>query len=237
MNERMSNVEIEDVLSSIRKLVSEDLRPAAAPAPVATAPRSGAPRLVLTPALRVDVPAAAADAVVAGEPDPQPRPVLPEPAALESRLAEIEALLDATRDAFEPDGGDVLMPDPWPAQDEAEAPFITDIDDEPDHRLGASQPAPVMAAEPAPDAPAAVADTSENRHTAEAPEAAGFEDDPDATAQDDALPMLDEAVLRELIRDVLREELQGVMGERVTRNLRKLVRAEIARALLARGIA
>jgi negative regulator of sigma E activity len=41
-------------------------------------------------------------------------------------------------------------------------------------------------------------------------------------------------VLRELIRDILREELQGALGERITRNVRKLVRAEIARALAAR---
>ena len=41
----------------------------------------------------------------------------------------------------------------------------------------------------------------------------------------------DEDVLRELVRDMLREELAGKMGERITRNIRKLVRAEIARAL------
>ena len=43
----------------------------------------------------------------------------------------------------------------------------------------------------------------------------------------------DEDVLRELVRDMLREELAGKMGERITRNIRKLVRAEIARALAA----
>jgi len=32
---------------------------------------------------------------------------------------------------------------------------------------------------------------------------------------------------------MLREELAGKMGERITRNIRKLVRAEIARALAA----
>lgn len=57
----------------------------------------------------------------------------------------------------------------------------------------------------------------------------------DPGAQDD-LPLLDEDTLRALIRDVLREELQGEIGERVTRNLRKMIRTEIARALTARGI-
>jgi hypothetical protein len=47
---------------------------------------------------------------------------------------------------------------------------------------------------------------------------------------DPALP-IDEAMLREIVRDVLREELQGRMGERITRNIRKLVRAEIVRVM------
>ncbi|NEY89357.1 TIR domain-containing protein [Tabrizicola oligotrophica] len=52
-------------------------------------------------------------------------------------------------------------------------------------------------------------------------------------APGDDLPELpvDEAMLREIVRDVLREELQGRLGERITRNIRKLVRAEIARGL------
>lgn len=40
--------------------------------------------------------------------------------------------------------------------------------------------------------------------------------------------------VQDIIRDVLREELQGEMGERITRSLRKMVRAEIARALALR---
>ncbi len=45
---------------------------------------------------------------------------------------------------------------------------------------------------------------------------------------------LDEDMLRDLVRDIIREELQGALGERITRNVRKLVRAEIARALAVR---
>lgn len=44
----------------------------------------------------------------------------------------------------------------------------------------------------------------------------------------------EENLLRELVRDILREELQGDLGERITRNVRKLVRAEIARAMALR---
>ena len=47
---------------------------------------------------------------------------------------------------------------------------------------------------------------------------------------------IDEQVLRDLVRDLIREELQGALGERITRNVRKLVRAEIARALAAQEL-
>jgi hypothetical protein len=36
------------------------------------------------------------------------------------------------------------------------------------------------------------------------------------------------------VRDLIREELQGDLGERITRNVRKLVRAEIARVMATR---
>lgn len=45
---------------------------------------------------------------------------------------------------------------------------------------------------------------------------------------------LDEEKLREIVRDIIREELAGTLGERITRNVRKLVRVEINRALAAR---
>jgi len=54
-------------------------------------------------------------------------------------------------------------------------------------------------------------------------------EDLSALAADEAI--LDEESLRELVADIVREELQGVLGERITRNVRKLVRREIHRAL------
>ncbi|MCU0902914.1 MAG: hypothetical protein MUE83_03450 [Tabrizicola sp.] len=50
------------------------------------------------------------------------------------------------------------------------------------------------------------------------------------------LAVLDESALTEIVRQVLRAELQGELGERITRNVRKLVRAEINRALIARDL-
>jgi hypothetical protein len=61
MSEPMSSLEIEDVLASIRRLVSDDLRPANRPSPS---------KLILTPALRVvgQVPDADAEATAQGGP-------------------------------------------------------------------------------------------------------------------------------------------------------------------------
>ncbi|WP_158547385.1 hypothetical protein [Rhodovulum sp. 12E13] len=42
---------------------------------------------------------------------------------------------------------------------------------------------------------------------------------------------IDEAALRAMVADVVRDELKGALGERVSRNIRALVRREIARAL------
>jgi hypothetical protein len=44
-------------------------------------------------------------------------------------------------------------------------------------------------------------------------------------------PILDEESLRELINGIVREELQGELGEQINRNLRKLIRREIASIL------
>ena len=46
--------------------------------------------------------------------------------------------------------------------------------------------------------------------------------------------ILDEEALREMIAQTVREELMGELGERITRNVKKLVRREIHRALTSR---
>ncbi|MGR3838076.1 MAG: hypothetical protein ACU0A2_06945, partial [Cognatishimia sp.] len=46
--------------------------------------------------------------------------------------------------------------------------------------------------------------------------------------------VLDEDMLRDLVGEIVRQELQGPLGERITRNVRKLVRREINRALSSR---
>ncbi len=48
--------------------------------------------------------------------------------------------------------------------------------------------------------------------------------------------LIDEDMLREMVSDIVRQELQGALGERITRNVRKLVRREIHRALMAQEL-
>lgn len=60
-------------------------------------------------------------------------------------------------------------------------------------------------------------------HAAEAPEHA-------------EVPALDEDALRAIVSDIIRQELKGVLGERITRNVRKLVRREIHRVLVSQDL-
>lgn len=75
-------------------------------------------------------------------------------------------------------------------------------------------------------------DTTADAATATEIPAEAPEDEVDLFATGDEA-VIDMEMLRELIVQVLREELQGPLGERITRNVRKLVRQEIARALEA----
>ena len=47
---------------------------------------------------------------------------------------------------------------------------------------------------------------------------------------------IDEEVLRDMVVDIVREELAGEMGERITRSVRKLIRREIAQVIAARDL-
>jgi hypothetical protein len=44
-------------------------------------------------------------------------------------------------------------------------------------------------------------------------------------------PILDEEALRHVVNQIVREELQGELGDRISRNLRKLIRREIGQML------
>lgn len=213
MSEAMSSVEIEDVLSSIRRLVSEDLRPG-------QGRHAASGRLLLTPALRV-VPGRDA---AAPEPEPEPETQAfaadeaswPQPETVEVDLDSVEEaeLVEEPLHLAEEWREDVWRDGAWP------------LDAEP-----VADPAPPMDAHLA-DLAEAAAVAEILAAPAEPPQASRAE--PEFLGEEDFL--IDEEVVRDLVRDIIREELQGALGERITRNVRKLVRAELNRALLARDL-
>lgn len=180
----------EDVISSIRRLVSEE-KPAALE------------KFVLTPALRVASPE---PALMVPKAAPSPRRQ-----TLEQRIADLEAAVGAQADEWEPEGDTADLPAP--------GALILDYkhstSEQPAGRQLYSEDEFVYFAGAAPhdDAPAA----KENMF-APAP----------------AAQPIDEEALRDLVAQIVREELQGELGERITRNVRRLVRREVQRALTMR---
>lgn len=109
MSNSVTNVEIEDVLSSIRRLVSEDTRPKTQNDTL------GEGKLVLTPADRIpDVDDATAPAqeaptqAVAENHGDEPAPKAPEPMTIETRIAELEEAVNDQVDEWEPDGSEEM---------------------------------------------------------------------------------------------------------------------------------
>jgi len=240
MSEPVTNSEIEDVLSSIRRLISEN------PSKGEDGDSNAAPtdKLVLTPAFRV------LDGDGAGQPasdNAQAAPVLQEVAEnsgppaprdpetdavdlsedtsadddnpLEQRIAELEAAIGDSFDEWEPDGSEyeeggeaptVLYP-------EAEAPAQWDV--VPDEPQGGAQ---------------GVINLSSAHIVLEAEEV-NDADEPLEEADDEDI-LLDEAALREMVSNLVREQLKGQIGERITRNIRRMVRREIRQALAVRDI-
>lgn len=67
-----------------------------------------------------------------------------------------------------------------------------------------------------------------------APDASQQGSEPAATANErPEAPFHDEVALRALVSEMIREELQGELGARITRNVRKLIKREVAEALAA----
>jgi len=260
MSDPMSRHEIEDVLSSIRRLVAQEV---AAPAGTSDAGAVRSGKLILSPACRVETGAATVARLTRtpAATDPAPPAAAPMPGTLEATIAELEAAVGAQPNAWEPERGDppafvssrAQVPMPAVSDDaDTDADADTDVDTDPATGLEPAEEAPMMADAPTlpagdnvrpfapvrPEAPPAVTSAPEPVP------AAGVEATPDAAPGDgddlllgnDPGAILDEAALRDLVAQILREELQGVLGQRITRNVRKMVRAEIAQALAARSL-
>ena len=260
MSDPVTNLEIEDVLSSIRRLISEDGVIQRKPVTKMT------DRFVLTPALRVmddaqpdlktvtlksdsaekDIDAADSkgnaeesarnetsasakgseatwERVTEGGADGTSA-FSSSRTALEERIAELEAAVSRTREEWEPDGSEPdakEMPDrhifahaePKQHESEAEATSVSETvdDDDPsveDRARNTPSDAIISASESD--------DGDRQEHVASEP-------------SDEIV--VDEGALRELVADIVQRELQGALGERITRNVRRMVRREIQQAM------
>jgi cell pole-organizing protein PopZ len=269
MSEPVSNAEIEDVLSSIRRLVSNDVEAThkeSTPAPEKAQP---AGKLILTADFRVAEPQnndaenrdAQADQENMTEEAPQEEAAQeettdesvaevvaeapyefhhteavseadPEPAAdesneiwqdsadqaietseeaapsLENTIADLEAAIGQQQGEWEPDGSD--FEEDADAQEVMSEPVQDWID-------GTAQEVEAEAISGEADE-----QTADAKDEVNANEAGLFGDEES---------VIDEETLRDMVSDIVRQELQGALGERITRNVRKLVRREINRVL------
>lgn len=246
MSEVLGSDDIEDVLSSVRRLVSPEARPR----PVSR--DLGMDKLVLTPAQQVvpDAPRAEpliltersieVEDAVAQKPVVEPAPDLgtaepgpfddlfiTDPVAHDARPA------DATVADESPDIGLHVVDGEWEDAFWSEPePALAEI------ALGAEE-AELVTAEPVTEELAPVAQDEDlwQQGAATATKAPTIEGLSTLTdAEGNPVTVLDESALNDIVRALIREELQGVLGERITQNVRKLVRAEINRALTARSL-
>ncbi|MEM9579598.1 MAG: hypothetical protein AAF891_02845 [Pseudomonadota bacterium] len=151
--------------------------------------------------------------------------------SIEDKIAALEALIGPSDAGFEAETSESrehiakVTRLPWPT-DTRDVP-TADAADLPDPAK-ASQSADIDAQSAAFDAghAAAVQDINDEIvHVA----ATTLPQDLDS----EAAPLIDEDVLRDMVAEIVRQELQGPLGERITRNVRKLVRREIYRAMAA----
>lgn len=183
------NADLEDVLSSIRRLVSQNSNPQEVAALVLTEAERVSDEDVLQPAPQPAAPHPTSYGTAPTPPraepiPPQPQPVFDDVAFETEEAAKVDEALsqvDATPSELDLGG----MPDP------------------------ASFAAPPMGA-----------GGSAGAGTSSAQSAAPIDMDN----------------LREIVTDIVREELRGPLGQKITRNVRKLVRQEIQRAMNVKAL-
>ncbi|WP_037310282.1 hypothetical protein [Ruegeria halocynthiae] len=259
MTDKVVNAGIEDVLSSIKRLVGEEGRKV--PDLISSTPKRKPGKLVLTDALRVskiavgeennqasvnDTGYRAEDSVKpmllracdivrheepANEEQTETDPESDLADSLSSKIEALEAAIARTEDQWEPDGdsddaysGTPTTSREWGAQQEFAEADVKNAGEPNADVKGTGEPEAEVEAE-----------QTEHENMAM------FIRDPDVFSltsaelpddQDQQVSLnMDEGALRDLIAQVVREELQGVLGERITRNVRKMVRREIYRAL------
>jgi len=152
--------------------------------------------------------------------------------ASEFEAAEPDA--EDTADSFEDTASEWSEPEPEP--DDVVEAVLSEVDashDDPSGALHDWEETPMRDVTPDETDEAGPADNAASLG------ATSGEDDDDEDGGNflsDEADLLDEESLRAMVSDLVREELQGVLGERITRNVRRLVRREIQRALTMRDL-
>lgn len=245
MSDSVVNTGAQDVLSSVKRLVNEDTQEESEFIfiPTASAPKPG--RLVLTDALRISdeplipeklaplklTPKDSAPTKASGASKPSSEPMRLQPSdivqggqpkedvmadevapkrdlagSLSAKIEALEAAIARTEDQWEPDG----------ESDDDYSGTKTEAVNWPVENEGAQSKAADPESEPV----------------------ATFIRDPaiaEGQSGKNVALNLSEEELRELVAQIVREELQGALGERITRNLRKMVRREITRAVVGQS--
>ncbi|WP_353472760.1 hypothetical protein PVT71_01655 [Salipiger sp. H15] len=156
-------------------------------------------------------------------------PAAPQPVAVAEEDAEL-----ASRPMPEPE----LVDEPFPVAQEPEDLDETLLDEEPeddnfarghagDEAAEAIEPEPA----PAPRRPVKILRNPVWQRSQSSLRSEPASPVEDAPAPEAPLAGIDEDRLRQLVAEVVREELQGVLGDRVGRNVRKMVRRELQRIL------
>lgn len=229
MSEPVSSAEIEDVLSSIRRLVSNDAEASQEEVSVEPAKPEPAGKLILTADFRVAEPRDDAIEIEAPN-DSDVEEVVSEDVAFEFHHTEQPAEAEAAdeQSAAAPDENVTGLEDTI-AELEA-AIGQQDGEWEPDGSgFEEDAEAEEVMSEPVQDWIEGTAEDLDAETAVDAAEADTEEEDPDLFGVEDSV--IDEETLRDMVSDIVRQELQGALGERITRNVRKLVRREINRVL------
>ncbi|MFK7745497.1 MAG: hypothetical protein AB8B47_10615 [Roseobacter sp.] len=240
MSDIVTNAEVEDVLSSIRRLVGDNKRPADSGVQVAVEDR-----FVLTPQLRVsesDVLVLQPQDAIETEEDwcEFEEPPLPEPYVLKDAVARNPNQVAAEETEHQ-------QPALETPPSDAPSSFF-----ELSAKIAALETAIAKTSDQwDPDGP------GRDPYAGTQSPAMKWQDnvelDAKGTPVKDAADMpvdantirlaetveeqiMDESALRDLVSEIVRSELQGDLGERITRNVRKLVRREIQRALTAQSL-
>lgn len=160
--------------------------------------------------------------------------------SLEDRIAELEEAVSRSRESWEPDGSEPTR------KPELRRHLFEVVDNtrSPDGVFASDGAAPAFRHGQDPAEPLVLVERIDTVKDSAPPSSPTVIEPPaelppqgneGEIVQDDDV-FLDVETLRNMIGELVREELHGKMGERITRNVRKMVQQEIEKALLARKV-